>query len=1641
MKNNSLKHIFNRQLAWTLIFVFLFNAFAPGVSYALTSGPSQPEVQSFEPVSTTEMVDLFTGDFTYNIPLFEVPGPNGGYPVNLHYNAGISMDQEASWVGLGWNINPGAINRQLQGLPDEYNNSNVNTQLDIEPSNTVSVGADVSVNLANIEIFGGDVGSDGNAIELTPSVGIGFALKYNNYRGLSYEIGPSFGITHQFSSGVSAGLGLNLSIDSELGSGFNLNAIASTPYEKTVGAVTTRGSHTFYMGIGYDANQGLNQFNHGYDAKKTELLARTTYKTNLMYSNTLNKVLVFNTPETHYSEVSNAKRAKSGSASLSVASIGYLPMSSSPMEMVYTAVSFKSGLSVLGVFKNLGLTGTFMHQYLPSSEQNKNVASCGYLYAQNSTTSSSLDFNRESDGPVHKNSPVLPIPIATPDIFSMTSHGVSTMFRAFRNDFGIYHDLDSRSTSVGFDGAVEVGPPTHGGVGLKFGYGENTVNKWTDDNRADEWLNFKNHSQDENYYFKTYGELNAKHKSTYESFGGENPMRINLDGHILKEELSNGNGLNIPFTDGTYRPLFSELNTTSREKRNTPVQYINPNNPSLGMYIINADGSRYTYGKAQNIKSNVESIFSIDGANLNYCTKTIDVISMNGNKPKYRGISGASYVDYFYKRTEMSEDYAYSYLITEIKGADYIDADGNGQVNDGDKGYWVKFNYTTPVSDYKWRSPFVGANYIPGKSTTLSDDRAQYSYGEKEIYYLESIETNSHIATFTTSNRKDARGAAQEYNSMNNATILGAASKKLECIELKSKLDPSNKLLKVFFEYSYDLCKGVLNNDASIDNYSYNPSKTIVNNKGKLTLKKVWIEYEKNKRGKMSPYIFDYKENQTSDNPNYINNNFDRWGMNRSTVQSTGIDCDNPYMPEGSTNRPLVDQAVSAWSLKGISLPSGAKISVDYEADDYAYVQNKKATRMFKISNVRDETNTDNKLEHDASKRIIYFNLENPIDQSANPTDDKAAFEKTYLDGNRQLYFRIYSSLVNDSRMDWVAGYAPIIDFGLGGIVNQKYTKGFVKLGNIKIGNKTFTNYHPMALASWQALMTDYPELKFSGNINYATNSSKSAKIAELKSFLKNVGPLFSMFLGFYTYCNTANYGQRIDLNRSFIRLNDPDQIKVGGGVRVKKIMISDQWQRMHTGTAEAEYGQVYEYTTLGKDGKRISSGVASYEPQIGGDENALKNVIDYVDKIPLKLSNRISVDLPVNESYFPAPSVGYSKVTVKSLASENHLNNGKTGEAYEGILTSGALINEFYTYKDFPIITGYTPVAYKKGILPIPVPFVGSWKDMEYTASQGFLIKLNDMHGKPKRISKYRQKRDGSIDFSAPESYVEIEYFATKIPNRNPENDAYELNCSIPVLVTENGVMKKSMDYRVGEHIEFFTDMREYKTNNTLGGANANLELLTAGIIFLPVPSIWPAFVHEESRVRLCVSNKIIHRFGSVKSITSYDGNSKIITKNEVYDAQTGQVVLTSVNNNFDDPIYTYSMPSFYVYESMKPAYETVGLKFDVIITNPATNNLSNEAKCLLLTNLQAGNKLMPGDMLRCVGLAGGNVYTGVVTRPMGNQVRIQFNANLPINAVLNCTVEMPGRRNLLNATAGSVSILKPLNDPTAKDPIEQLY
>ena len=106
----------------TLLLTFLVGLL--NVQSIKAQGPGSPEAAGFEPVDATDMVNLVTGNLSYVLPLLNIPSPEGDYPIALSYHAGIAMDQEASWVGLGWNINPGSINRAVNGYPDDWGKTN-----------------------------------------------------------------------------------------------------------------------------------------------------------------------------------------------------------------------------------------------------------------------------------------------------------------------------------------------------------------------------------------------------------------------------------------------------------------------------------------------------------------------------------------------------------------------------------------------------------------------------------------------------------------------------------------------------------------------------------------------------------------------------------------------------------------------------------------------------------------------------------------------------------------------------------------------------------------------------------------------------------------------------------------------------------------------------------------------------------------------------------------------------------------------------------------------------------------------------------------------------------------------------------------------------------------------------------------------------------------------------------------------------------------------------------------------------------------------------------------------------------------------------------------------------------------------------
>lgn len=231
----------HQRIIATIFLLIFFPSIAPNNLFASNNSPKSPEAASFEPVDATDMVNLITGQYSYVLPLLNVPSPEGGYPLAMSYHAGIALDQEASWTGLGWNVNPGAIDRGVNGYPDDFNGTNLNeyfwdrTHTDIRYTASIGfasvTGASVGVGLnwGNNQALGGyvsvgigpELGAFGGGVSASigtdgTSFGVGISAK----GGLSY--GAS--VRSNGDVGINAGIGNN---DAGISVGYNTNGTTS----------------------------------------------------------------------------------------------------------------------------------------------------------------------------------------------------------------------------------------------------------------------------------------------------------------------------------------------------------------------------------------------------------------------------------------------------------------------------------------------------------------------------------------------------------------------------------------------------------------------------------------------------------------------------------------------------------------------------------------------------------------------------------------------------------------------------------------------------------------------------------------------------------------------------------------------------------------------------------------------------------------------------------------------------------------------------------------------------------------------------------------------------------------------------------------------------------------------------------------------------------------------------------------------------------------------------------------------------------------------------------------------------------------------------------------------------------------------
>lgn len=1659
-----------KLIACALLTLFGCELLTPTAAYALTSGPSQPEMQGFVPAGASEMVNLFTGDFTYNIPLMDV----GGYPINLAYTGNSGMETEASWVGLGWSLNPGAMNRSVRGLPDDFDGDQVIQTMSTRPLIEVGErkGQHISIkspNLGvNLQIPGAPIAVGAN-ISGRMSFTNGYARSENNYTGSGVD--QFFDRSASITPGVNLGVGITAQ-----GHFFGLSTGLSQTYgwgkSNSNGTGGIRRNPT--QSYGYNVSFGLGAGKAGDMSvgkglsygKSNSITSRYSTRNGLTQATVANKSNFGGGISVGGPNVSGRVGFGSSSGSSSSINFGtqtYMPLA--PYNSVAAGINssnWSGEVNLLSFIQEYAfIDNSHFHQV--KVKEVDTLHAIGYLNAENARVNRAqkqiMDVNREQGTPfLAATMPNLPISSHTFDVFSATGQGMQSSFQPRRREVAAVMETaryQKRNSVNQYERIGKVQIPTPPGPGaLLTNVGEELLGNllpgekitgsgqtvaftgqgpWlpVHGNGAFNKLQFKKQKQptDEPVYFQKMGEINPYDQEFYDQYGGEKPgmlpvgtqagenaadAEVYLSKRLVVFPGNNQYPMQTLLPDTNYRQerqsrqeLFSFLNASEassvgvQEKLNDYKRYpLSGYSQKVIDYeedrvtskrqahhiseasVLKPNGSRYVYGIPAYNNYQKEVTFNASGNSFSLCKRGVVYDENQDNT-----IKNNNGRDHFYQSTELPA-YAHSFLLTSILSPDYVDKTGNGPSVD-DYGNYTRFNYSKVYEDFGWRTPysrgdtndanFPLASYAPGYFCDQRDDMGRYTYGEKEVWYVHSIESKNYIAEFILEDREDGYGVIGEDGMIDTSKPL----QKLSRIDLYVKEDRANNvpIQSVHFEYDYSLCDGVPNN---------------INQNGKLTLKKVWVSYGNSKKGYLNPYEFKYTNNY-----DYQAGDVNGWGGYQPN------DCNLPMeeFPFAEQDTALANDYTAAWMLNQIDLPSGGRIDVEFEADDYAYVQDKRAMRMFKIAGFGA---TKDAFDPFAPNTALYQNEteSNPyvfikLDEALTGTKTEAdSMLKAYGVDLKHLYFRCKVNLkTGTDDYEYVPGYAEVEGYGVVG--SSPYQYGYLKLKEVSMldpeakpeglpqwtlkqlpsspGTVGFVN--PIAKTAWQFTRTNlnrkiFPELRcdraqadatkdlgtiLSNGLNSGLQSAKTGAVSgawdgftesivddifgneNIYADINSVKACHDQYLqqqfgmdqaiisagGLNLALREKYYCQHVDLSKSWVKLNDPDQRKIGGGYRVKSVKVTDGWGSM--GGSDASYQTNYSYDMENEAGEIISSGVAAYEPAALSEENPNFKPRFYEVEHLMYPDDVHYLDRPIGESYFPGPTVGYRQVRVES----DHPSTVKRSG-------TGHLEYQFYTAKDFPVIVRKTPMRARARISEADytgegslIGGVGNTDGEDHTVdvlgvSQGFSVIVNDMHGKPRHR---RMMDENGVEISA------VEYAYRSKPY---QSGSYELDNEVRVVdhtgKVTNAIMGQSMEIVAENRNKTHYESSYMNTSGYALSSNLSLGLSISQTGPLPTSSIGLSlsFINSSTsnytirKSKTSVFTKVIQKHGLLEWTTVRNQHSNSRSQNHLRDKETGQVVVSSSSNDFKDKVYFINYPAYWAYEGMAPAYQNLGTSFE---------------------------------------------------------------------------------------------------------------
>jgi hypothetical protein len=975
----------NRRLVRVTACYFLLQTVSslllPTVSLAMM-GPSQPEFTSYEAPGATDLVNLVTGDLSYSVPVLDIPGPERGFSLPLTYKAGIQLEQEASWVGLGWSLNPGAIARSVNGYPDDANNEPTQTTF----NKKIDRGWNSSV-LGIVNLGWNSITGHSGSVDLIGLASVGW-----DRDGVSR--GDLVGI------GYTAGQGVSVDPVRLVMAAVTVATIGGGSVMSTAANVGIQGASSVAVGVGMSAI-GLGHLGGvvGFNNSLTRSVESHLWGDN--YWNFFNN----NTTENAFGSLYFGKMSQNTVNALPFgqkAGIGYGYNNESPPPIYYgTQTAVNKNAKLFRYTHTMNDGGDTFSETAADIYQDLGIRDTrAQEKAKMSTASPDVSHNRE----------VSRRPISTAhDYFSVMGEGVSGTIRPYRLDVGsvAYPKLEGvafQEFGGGSDPEVVMPHFKHMAVPFldtKVGFRyENSLSNGYDypqytPTGTDDPSGFTLNAAKDAFTVTDARLLTARtapaRKGLYDTNAGGTAHLV-TGKHVTWYSNAEISALYTASTDGAGNGFleFEHPKTavlTSGATTNNKFRALAP--PSgIGAFAVTAeDGTTYHY--------------SLPVYQYQTYFESKEVTTTIGEVGKMTKRTGASTL------TNPSGGQATTWLLTAITSSDYIDRNNSGTVDAADWGGWVKFEYGKFSSRYKWRQPYIGTAYTDDNPTITSKS---FTEGYKETYYLNSIATRSHTALFVKSLRQDGRGHFQagvtaatsklgiderqpasslrldEIILLDNATLtklytaegtrpaltnatgtasgimfaddpISGSGDDLSTVLDMHDLDAnsqvrqavnSNALKRIHFNYGYDLCRGTPSSFQCQNGQPFSlPAMTedemSSNRGGKLTLKSISF-FGPTISGtptKIIPdFTFDYDRatvDVSQTNPGYGKEKWDGFGM----YQSGGREDVNSHGAQDNG---------APWSLTKVTSPLGGITEFTYERDQYAHVSEYGSTKIH-ISN------------------------------------------------------------------------------------------------------------------------------------------------------------------------------------------------------------------------------------------------------------------------------------------------------------------------------------------------------------------------------------------------------------------------------------------------------------------------------------------------------------------------------------------------------------------------------------------------------------------------------------------------------------------------------------------------------------------